>query len=97
MKIMSTDIRSKSTDGENRTSLGSNESIKHSDDNPHPMNAQRPPDYTMGKNDGKEWNGEVKEAGIERIQGGGSCNSDANHEAMCRHPERAYDPCYRAK
>jgi hypothetical protein len=97
MKIKSTDISNKSTDGSNFSTEGSNQSVKHDDGNPHPMNAMRPPAESIGSNDGKEWNGEVNAPGIERRTGGGSVNSDAAHEAMCKHPDKEYDPECRCK
>ena len=87
MKIMSTGQSNKSTNGGNHSSTGSDESIKHSDDNPHPMSKGVPPE-SMGKNDGKEWqpSWEGSSSGITEIKGGGSVNSDAAKEAMCKHP-----------
>jgi hypothetical protein len=98
MKIKSTMISNKSTDGSNHSTEGSDESISHMADQDAVMarrSPQGPPSESVGKSDGKEFAGEVKMPGITEIKGGGSVNSDANHEAMCKHPSKEYDPACR--
>jgi hypothetical protein len=96
MKIMSSGISNKSTNGANHSSLGSDESIRNSDDNPHPMSKGVPAEC-VGKNDGKEfqpsWDG--GSAGIERVTGGSFRGSDAAHEVEVKHPNRSSDPSCR--
>ena len=100
MKIQSTGISNKSTDGSNHSSTGSDESVRNMGDPDDKFGGMKPmgvPAQSVGKNDGKEfqpsWDHSGK--GISEIKGGAFRGSDAAHEDMCKHPSREYDPAMR--
>lgn len=102
MKIKSTMISNKSTDGGNHSTEGSDESIRHmgdQDDHYSGKKAMGPPSESVGTNDGREfqpsWDGGG--SGIETIKGAAFRGSDAAHEVEVKHPNKADDPACRCK